>query len=334
MTASADLWDSIRGPLEESRWFVAVISPAAAASPGVTREIAWWVENRGDDQLLVVLADGTCLWDMDVNDWAADATAVPEALRGAFDAEPRWVDATWTADQPLERRDGRLVDLLAELAAPVQGTTKDAIVGEELRQHRRTVRTAVSAAALLLVLTIAAVIGALIALDQRDNAESHRQQALSQSLAAQAADIGARRPDLGILLGVEAWRHAHTSQAEQALMTSAKLEGQIPRVISPEWPRWPSGIRPSTIRLSSSAKMAWSSVGAMATNRAGLARACTIRGFRRCCNSVRSRSACRGVARCTSSMTRCTRSPVTGRFRPARAGPRWAPTGRGRPRSR
>ena len=88
MTASADLWDSIRGPLEESRWFVAVISPAAAASPWVTREIAWWVEHRGADQLLVVLADGTCRWDADVNDWAVDATAVPAPMRGAFDAEP------------------------------------------------------------------------------------------------------------------------------------------------------------------------------------------------------------------------------------------------------
>ncbi len=133
------------------------------------------------------------------------------------------MDATWTAGQPrLQRRDGRFLDLLAEIAAPVHGTTKDAIVGEELRQHRRTVRTAVGAAAMLLLLTIAAVIGALIALDQRDKAENRRQQALSQSLAGQAAEVGTRRPDLGILLAVEAWRHAHTSQAEQALITAAQ----------------------------------------------------------------------------------------------------------------
>ena len=224
MTASSDLWDSIRGPLEESRWFVAVISPASAASPWVAREIAWWVENRGSDQLLVVLADGTCLWDAAAGDWAADATAVPAALRGAFDGEPRWVDATWTAGvSQLQRRDGRLIELLAEIAAPVQGTTKDAIVGEELRQHRRTVRTSVTAASLLFVLTIAAVIGALIALDQRDKAESRREQALSQSLAGQATELRRRRPDLGIALAVEAWRHAHTSQAEQALVTAAEF---------------------------------------------------------------------------------------------------------------
>ena len=73
-----DLWDSIRGPLEDSAWFVSVISPAAAASPWVTREIDWWVTHRGDDHLLVVLADGTCDWDPDRNDWSPTATAVPD----------------------------------------------------------------------------------------------------------------------------------------------------------------------------------------------------------------------------------------------------------------
>ncbi len=172
----------------------------------------------------MVLADGTCSWDLEHNEWAVDATAVPAPLRGVFDGEPRWVDARWTREQPqLQRRDGRLIDLLAEIAAPVQGITKDALVGEELRQHRRTVRTAVSAASLLFVLAIAAVLGALLALDQRDKAESRRQQALSQSLAGQATDVGTRRPDLGILLAIEAWRHAHTSQAEQALINAAQL---------------------------------------------------------------------------------------------------------------
>ena len=222
--SGADSWDSVRGSLEGSRWFVAVVSPAAAASPSVAREIVWWVEHRGSEQLLVVLADGTCDWDRDTDDWAADATALPVPLRGAFDGEPRWVDASWTAGEaPSGRRDGRLVDLLAEIAAPVRGTTKDALVGEELRQHRRTVRTTVSAAVLLLVLTIASVIGAFVALDQRDKAEGRRQEALSQSLAGQATEVGSRRPDLGVHLAVEAWRHAHTSQAEQALINAVQL---------------------------------------------------------------------------------------------------------------
>ncbi len=237
MTASADLWDSIRGPLEDSAWFVSIISPAAAASPWVAREIDWWVTNRGDDHLLVVLADGTCDWDPDHNDWSPTATAVPPPLRGAFDGEPRWVDATWTATHPdLTRRDGRFLDLLAELAAPVQHTTKDAIVGEELKQHRRTVRTVTAAATLLFLLAVAAIIGAVVALDQRDQAEHRRQQALSQSLAGQAAELATSRPDLGILLAVEAWNHANTPQAEQALITAAQSEGLLPRVLSRSTP--------------------------------------------------------------------------------------------------
>ena len=84
MTASADLWDAIRQPLEESRWFVAVISPSAAASPWVSREMSWWMDHREHDHLLVVLADGTGTWDDEANDWAIDATAVPAPLRSAF----------------------------------------------------------------------------------------------------------------------------------------------------------------------------------------------------------------------------------------------------------
>ncbi len=191
------------------------------------------MDHREHDHLLVVLADGTGTWDDEANDWAIDATAVPAPLRSAFAVAPTLIDATWAREiDHLDRRDGRVLNLLAEIAAPVQGTTKDAVVGEELRQRRRTVRTAIGAAALLLALTIAAVIGALVALDQRDQAESRRQESLSQGLAAQATDVGRRRPDLGILLAVEAWRHAHTSDAEQALVTAAKQEGQIPRVIS------------------------------------------------------------------------------------------------------
>ena len=95
MTASADLWDSIRQPLEESRWFVAVISPAAAKSPWVSREMSWWMDNREHDHLLVVLADGTGTWDSATNDWAIDATAVPAPLRSAFAVAPSLIDATW-----------------------------------------------------------------------------------------------------------------------------------------------------------------------------------------------------------------------------------------------
>ena len=233
MSASPDLWDSIRSTLDDSQWFVAVLSPTAAASPWVTRELDWWVTHRGDDHLLLVLADGTCAWDPDTGDWAADATAIGPTLRGVFNGEPRWVDATWTRDQPrLHRRDGRFLDLLAEIAAPVQGTTKDAIVGEELRQHRRTLRTAIAAATGLAVLAVAAVIAAVIALDQRNQAEHRRQQALSQSLAGQSAELATHRPDLGILLALQAWRHAHTTQAEQALLDAAGLEGQLPRVVA------------------------------------------------------------------------------------------------------
>ena len=124
MTASADLWDSIRGPLEESRWFVAVISPAAAASPWVAREIAWWVENRGDDQLLVVLADGTCCVGRRRQRLGARTRPRCRLRCGARSMASRV--GSMRRGPPVRRSSSvvtvGLIDLLAELAAPVQGT--------------------------------------------------------------------------------------------------------------------------------------------------------------------------------------------------------------------
>ncbi len=178
---------------------------------------------------------------------------------------------------------------------------------------------------MLLLLTIAAVIGAFIALDQRDKAESRRQQALSQSLAGQAAEVGTRRPDLGILLAVEAWRHAHTSQAEQALINGAEARGSasardLPRQAGDRR----SGTSRSTRRSSCSATTVRSSAGARARLRLACDRPSTIPGSRRSCNSVRGHSVCRAVARCTSSTTRCARSPDNGRSPRA---PRWSAMG-------
>ena len=133
---------------------------------------------------------GTCSWDTDANDWAADATAVPAPLRGAFDGEPRWVDATWTARSAAAPAPRWPTD------RPARG---DRGAGAGHHQGRASsARSSVSIAArsappsapprCCSCLTIAAVIGALIALDQRDKAESRRQQALSQSLAGQATE--------------------------------------------------------------------------------------------------------------------------------------------------
>jgi hypothetical protein len=59
LTASPDLWGRITEALDRSRFFVVTLSPQAAASQRVDKEISYWLEHRGRDQLLLVFGRGT-----------------------------------------------------------------------------------------------------------------------------------------------------------------------------------------------------------------------------------------------------------------------------------
>src|SRR5207344_3637252 len=100
---------------------------------------------------------------------------------GVFTDEPRHLDLRWAHDvDHLDLRNSRFRDAVAEVAAPLHGVTKDAIEGEDIRQHRRTVRIAWTAAASLAVLAVAAVVGAGVAVHNAHQAEQRRIQAVAQ----------------------------------------------------------------------------------------------------------------------------------------------------------
>jgi hypothetical protein len=149
---------------------VLLASPQSAASKWVGREISWWIQHRDPNRILPVVTDGYLAWDQltDRLD-AAASTAVPPVLAGAFVAEPRWVDLRWArAEADLNLRDSRFRGVVADLAAPLRGVAKDELESEELRQHRRTVRTAIAGVAMLAVLFVAATIAGVAAVGQRN----------------------------------------------------------------------------------------------------------------------------------------------------------------------
>jgi hypothetical protein len=80
---------------------------------------------------------------------------------------------------------------VADLAAPLHRLAKDDLVGEDVRQHRRTVRLARSAVALLATLALVAAGSSVVAVGQRNDARAKARLALSRQLAAQAtANLG------------------------------------------------------------------------------------------------------------------------------------------------
>ncbi len=195
LSANPHLWSSITKALDTSSWFVLLLSPEAAGSPWVGREVEYWLDNKEADRILPVLTDGTFGWGE--NDISEGTDAAPPALYGAFTGEPRWVDMRWArTDTQLDLNNARFRSAVADIASAIRGIAKDELESEEVRQHRRTIRTAWTAGVALALLLMLATVAAVFAFVQRAEAESQRAaaEAAAQAEAAERdrADSQAR----------------------------------------------------------------------------------------------------------------------------------------------
>src|SRR5712671_6329684 len=90
LSATPGLWPSIQEALRQSRFLILLASPDAAASRWVNKEVAYWLEHRGVDTLLIALTDGRLIWDETICDFERrEAVALPPALSGRFSTEPK-----------------------------------------------------------------------------------------------------------------------------------------------------------------------------------------------------------------------------------------------------
>ena len=64
LSATPHLWPTIEQALAQSRFLIVLASPEAAASPWVGKEIAYWLEHKSAETLLVALTDGSLAWDL------------------------------------------------------------------------------------------------------------------------------------------------------------------------------------------------------------------------------------------------------------------------------
>ena len=178
LSATPGLWPSIEQALGQSRFLIFLASPDAAASQWVGKEVAYWLEQKGSDTLLIALTDGELSWDGVAGDFRSSGTpALPEALKGRFAAEPKWVDLRSYRDSP-DPRDGKFIEAGADFAAAIHGLPKEDLLSQELRQQRRALSLAWSAAGVLLLLGglaawqwQAALAAQQLAQEQRDRAE-------------------------------------------------------------------------------------------------------------------------------------------------------------------
>lgn len=245
LAADPGLWSAIERALSRSAWLMLLASEEAATSDWVDREVAWWLAERPRERLLIVLTGGAIAWDPLTGDFDWErTTALPPSLRGAFAERPRWVDARAVPDGP------GLVDCAAEVAAAVHGVAKDQLVGEHIRQHRRTMRIArsgVAALAVLLVLAVVAGIGVMVqrneARAQTEIVRAQRQEALSRQLAAEALAARDSNPERAAMIALASWQTAPTVQARGALLSVRTQEYQG-RLIGHTGRVWTTAITP------------------------------------------------------------------------------------------
>lgn len=197
LSASPDLWSSIEYALQRSRFLILMASPEAAASPWVDREVAWWLDHRSPDTLLIALCDGELVWDPAAGKFVSSAAMpVPPTLQVRLNDEPFWIELR-SYRKGARNRDSRFAHLAANFAATIHGVAKEDLLSEEVRQQRRALRLAGSAAVLLAVFLGLAAWQWQVARSQRDRAE-HTLAAATGTATSLISDLEVKFRDAGV----------------------------------------------------------------------------------------------------------------------------------------
>lgn len=232
LSANPALWSSISDALDEASWFVLLLSPAAAQSEWVGKEIGHWLAHRPADRILPVLTDGELVWDPARADFdPARSTAVHPALFGALAEEPRHLDLRWAHDETdLDLRSSRFREAVADLAAPIHGIPKDELDSEDVRLHRRAQRLARGAVAALVLLFVASVAAAALAVSNASRADEAAVEARAEADRARAAETLAdeRR------IEAEEQRAEAEAQRTEAERQRAEAEENLRRALTAE----------------------------------------------------------------------------------------------------
>jgi tetratricopeptide (TPR) repeat protein len=199
LSATPQLWPTIERALAESRYLIVLASPEAAASPWVNKEIAWWLEHKSSNALLVAVTGGVLSWDALANDFAShDPTSLPPTLKGKFAAEPKWVDLS-AYRESANKRDAKFTELAADFAAAIRGIPKEDLLSQEVKQQRRALTLAWSAVAALLIFAGAALWQWEAAVDNERTAVAERNRAVAaEQEATEQKNVAQTQRDLAV----------------------------------------------------------------------------------------------------------------------------------------
>ena len=190
---SADLGDDIERALDNSDWLIAVCTPRYLQSRWCLREMEYFIEHKGRERVLVVLADGRpaesfpemLCWRIDENGNRVPYEPMAADIRGATDAE----------------RAKKLRTEKLRMLAPILGVGFD-----DLRRRARQRRIRITAIVCAAVIAAGAGLGAYIAANRakqerlRLEAEEQQRLALEQARIAEEERLRAAENSIGELL--------------------------------------------------------------------------------------------------------------------------------------
>ncbi|MFE7508507.1 toll/interleukin-1 receptor domain-containing protein [Promicromonospora sp. NPDC057488] len=214
LAADPDLWGAIERALLESEWFVLLASPAAARSPWVDKEVAWWLEHRDAARLLIARTE------------PAPDTPLPPVLAGDGAPRPVVVDLTGISRTGrIEARDPQVQRAVAELAGHLHGRPAGDLITADAARRRRN-RTLTRGALLALSALLVLAIGfAGLTVTQTRRADAQTAVATAHLLAATALADADTDLERAALLAVEGYRLQPDTQTLTALLRSVDGSG-------------------------------------------------------------------------------------------------------------
>jgi hypothetical protein len=155
-----NLWDAIERKLERSDFLILFASEGAASSHFVAKEVAWWLDHREPETLLVALTSGKIVWNQKANEIdAISTTALPAPLVERIDHEPKWTDLTRLRQRRrFWRHHPDRATALAELVAPLRGPdvgTEEILSAHIARQSSASLLSRLAIVALGVLLVVA-----------------------------------------------------------------------------------------------------------------------------------------------------------------------------------
>lgn len=218
------LWGSIKRKLEHSDYLILLASEGAASSHFVAEEVAWWLEHREPETLLVALTSGKIVWDRSAR--AIDkisTTALPAPLAERIDREPKWTDLTRLRQRRrFWRRHPDRATALAELVAPLRGpdvSTEEILSAHIARQGSANLvsRLTITALGVMLAVSVAA---SGYALREASRANEAVNANAAHLLGATSHVVHQDDPAVAQLLAVEAVERLRDGQTRTALFNA------------------------------------------------------------------------------------------------------------------